>query len=143
MTNEIITEDWVDLKTTIEYKAEFIEWFSVCWICGKATDWTTIKKSEAEFLKNTPKIQKTCSSCSEAIRGWVVMICKWYNCYTKDPCNNIVVFDTEKVSKAIWEEVESWSSFEVYWCAACSPDKKIHMTKESLALAYNKYNKWK
>lgn len=111
----------------------------VCWICWFWTDWIQIRKSESELLKKNSQIVETCIKCKEWIASGVSMICLWQSAHTKEPCNAFYVLDEVMVQKYV-PDAEKWSSFEIRWCPACSPDRKIHLTKESVNEAYKNFN---
>lgn len=114
----------------------------ICWICWKWNDWLVLKRSEAWLLKANPQIIETCQTCKDAIADWVTMICMGINCHSKEPCNSFYVLDETMIQKYV-PDAEKWSSFEIWGCAACTPDRKIHLTKESVNQAYLNFNKQK
>lgn len=111
----------------------------ICWICWKWNDWLILKKSEAQLLKDNPQILETCENCKTWVASWVSMICMWIDCHTQEPCNSFYVLDLDMVKKYV-PDAELWSSFEIFWCSRCTPDQKIHLTKESVNEAYIQFN---
>jgi len=112
----------------------------ICWICWVWSDGLKLKKSEAWLLKDNPQIIETCEACKKWIAEGVSMICLGENAHTKEPCNAFYVLDEAMVQKYV-PEAEKWSSFEIWGCPACSPDRKLHMTKQSVTEAYENFNK--
>lgn len=112
---------------------------TICWICGMGTDWIMLKKSEAGLLQTRSDVLETCNTCRDAIHDWVSMICLGQHCHTKEPCNSFYVLDETMIQKYV-PEAEKGSTFEIYGCASCSPDRKLHLTKESVNEAYKTFN---
>ena len=133
-------------KKTFKYRIKKNKDLKICWFCWMWTDWIVLKRLEVEEFKNHPnfeEINEICNPCAEWIKDWVVMYCNGYNCYSKEKCNNVVIFNLDKIRKWFWDNsIEAGSEFEVWWCVGCSPDKKIHLTKESLEESYKNFN-WK
>ena len=130
----------VEKTKTLRYRIKNNKELTVCWYCWIWTDWITMREKEAVYFNTLPEKRKVmCPNCIKWLSSWVRMICEWHHYITGKPCRMEMVIDLEKIQKYA-PTAENWDTFEIQGCSLCSPDKKLHLTKESLNKAIKEYN---